>query len=169
MSVVVIRPADPADRADDSRVWRISPRHPNPAWWPIRQLRFSPEDDLSAAPADWTEVRTDASGVVDLGSNTEAETGDVVYATTAIEADAAGEAGLSIGSSSSCVAYLNGEEIAYLPNLKGLQEDECEITVPLHQGANVLTLKLERYWERNWMFYVKVMDSPGGRDSGDDG
>jgi len=162
VSAVVIRPVA-ADLGGEplpsqSREWRISPRYPNPAWWPIRQVRFSPEDDLTAVPADWTAVYSDVAGMVQLGSNTEAETGDVLYATTTYEADEAGEVELSIGSSSSCVAYLNGEEVAYLPNVKGLQKNECQISVPLQRGANVLTLKLERYWERNWMFGVGVME-----------
>ncbi len=158
VSAVVIRAAAAAERGDLRRIWHVSPRYPNEAWWPIRQVRFSPEDAMTAAPETWTQVRSDAAGVVDLGSNVEADTGDVVYATTIIEADAAGEAELSIGSSSSCVAYLNGEEIAYLPNVRGLREDECLVTAPLRAGANVLTLKLERYWERNWMFRARVVD-----------
>ncbi|MGD9496905.1 MAG: hypothetical protein AB7Y46_11435 [Armatimonadota bacterium] len=158
VSAVIIRPAEAVEREDLSRTWRVSPRYPNPAWWPIRQVHFSPEDDLTATRATWTEVRSDPAGVVDLGSNAEADTGDVVYATTTIEADTVGQATLSIGSSSSCVAYLNGEEIAYLPNVRGLQEDECVVTVPVRAGANVLTLKLERYWERRWMFRARVVE-----------
>ncbi len=162
VSAVVIRPVT-ADLGGEplpsqSREWRISPRYANPAWWPIRQVRFSPEDDLTALAADWTAVHSDVAGVVELGSNTEADTGDVVYAATTIEADEAGEAELSIGSSSSCVAYLNGEQIAYLPNVKGLRESECEVTVPLREGRNTLMLKLERHWERHWMFYANVTD-----------
>ncbi|MEA3403046.1 MAG: hypothetical protein U9R79_17525 [Armatimonadota bacterium] len=156
VSAVVIRPADAVERADHSRDWRISPRYPNPEWWPIRQVRFSPEDDLTAVPDGWAEVQSDAAGVVHLGSNAEAETGDVVYAATTIDADEAGEATLSIGSSSACVAYLNGQQIAYLPNVKGLREDECVVRAPLGAGANALMLKLARHWERHWMFYANV-------------
>ncbi|MGC9319685.1 MAG: beta-galactosidase trimerization domain-containing protein [Armatimonadota bacterium] len=158
VSAVVIRPADAPRRADSSRDWRVSPRHPNPEWWPIRQVRFSPEDDLTAVPDGWTEVQSDAAGVVRLGSNAEAETGDVVYAATTIDADEAGEATLSIGASSACVASLNGQQIAYLPNVKGLREGECLVTVPLAEGQNTLMLKLARHWERHWMFYANVME-----------
>lgn len=138
--------------------WLVSPRHPNPAWWPIRQVRFSREDDPTAVPATWTEVPHDTAGVLYLGSNAEADTGDVVYAARAIDSDRAREATLSLGATSAAVAWLNGEEIAYLPNVKGLREAECEVTVSLREGQNTLMLKLERHWERHWMFYAKLTD-----------
>ncbi|HUS80427.1 MAG TPA: hypothetical protein VM283_04105, partial [Armatimonadota bacterium] len=158
-SAVVITNAD-ADPGDALAVaalreWRVSPRYPNPDWWPVRQVRFGPDDDLAAPnAAAWTPVTADGGGVVDLGDNTQAETGDVVYAMATIEADAAGPMWLNLGTSSSAVAYLNGEQVAYLPNVKGLQRDECPVQVQLRAGRNVLVLKLERYWERHWMFYA---------------
>lgn len=135
---------------------RVSPRYPNPDWWPVRQVRFSPEDDLTGRRASWTEVRSDAAGVVDLGSNSQAATGEVVYTSTVIAADTAEQRALSLSSTSSCIAWVNGEEVAYLPNVKGLQAEECRVSVALRAGENVLTLKLERYWERNWMFRATV-------------
>ncbi len=161
VSAVVIRrtgdAAEPATAARESD-WLFGPRYPNPAWWPVRQVRFSPEDKPAEVPAAWQEVRGDLVGVVNLGSNTEAETGDVVYAARIIDADRAREATLSLGSTSSGVAWLNGEEVAYLPNVKGLHANECEVTVPLREGSNTLLLKLERHWERNWMFYANLTD-----------
>jgi len=139
------------------REWRVSPRFANPEWWPIRQVRFSPEDSLASPPADqWTAISADAGGVVHLGSNVEAETGDVVYATAIIDSEAAVQAPLNLSSSSSAIAYLNGEEVAYLPNVRGLQRDECVVDVPLKAGRNVLVLKLQRFWERHWMFYAST-------------
>jgi len=32
------------------------------------------------------------------------------------------------------------------------------VTVPLREGRNTLMLKLERHWERHWMFYANVTD-----------
>ena len=121
----------------------------------IRQVRFSPEDNLAnPRPTGWTTVVADSSGVVRLGSNVAAETGDVVYAVAAINSDTAKETRLSLGSTSAAIAYLNGTEIAYLPNVKGLQRDECVVTAQLRRGCNVLALKLCRFWERHWMFYA---------------
>lgn len=160
VSALVIRPAadDAQAPATDDALWRVSPRYSNPAWWPLHQVRFSPEDDPTASREDWRELRADGSGVVYLGANTEAQVGDVVYAMRTIESDRAREATLTLGTTSAMVAWLNGEEIAYLPNLKGLREAECEVTVPLRAGENVLTVKLARHWERHWMFYATVTD-----------
>jgi hypothetical protein len=159
VSAVVIREieADPGDALGDFalRDWRISPRFANPDWWPIRQVRFSPEDDVAVPKTDgWHEAVADAGGVVQLGDNTQAETGDVVYAMTTLVAEEAGPHWLNVASTSSAEVYVNGERVAYLPNVKGLQRDECTFEVPLRAGANVIVLKLQRYWERHWMFYV---------------
>ena len=59
-----------------------------------------------------------------------------------------------MGASSWAEIYVNGEKMAYLPNVKGLQRDECTFEAPLHAGKNTIVLKLQRYWERHWMFYV---------------
>jgi hypothetical protein len=56
------------------------------------------------------------------------------------------------------VAWLNGEQVAYLPNVKGLREAECEVPVTLREGQNTLMLKLARHWERHWMFYGNLAD-----------
>jgi|LSQX01.2.fsa_nt_gb hypothetical protein len=159
-AVIIRRTGDAGQPAPATREggWLVSPRYPNAAWWPIQQVCFSPEDDPAAIPADWKEVPEDASGVVYLGSNTEAQTGDVVYVARTINSDGAHEALLTLGSTSSAFAWLNGEEVAYLPNVKGLQENECAVTVPLREGRNTLMLKLARYWERNWMFYARLSD-----------
>ncbi len=118
-------------------------------------MRFSPEDDLAAPRTDgWGEVAADAGGVVQLGDNTQAETGDVVYALATIEADEAGTYWLNLASSSSAQVFVNGEKVAYLPNVKGLERDECTFEVPLRAGTNTIVVKLQRYWERHWMFYV---------------
>lgn len=159
VSAVVIRPAEatPQQAAPQSE-WLVSPRYANPAWWPVQQVRFSPEENRAAIPADWQRVPCDRSGVVHLGSNTETETGDVIYAARAIASDRAREATLTLSATSEMVAWLNGEKIAYLPNVKGLQDSECVVTVPLRAGDNTLMLKLARHWERNWMFCGNLTD-----------
>ncbi|NLO06190.1 MAG: hypothetical protein GX131_10230, partial [candidate division WS1 bacterium] len=65
---------------------------------------------------------------------------------------------LTLSATSEMVAWLNGEKIAYLPNVKGLQDSECVVTVPLRAGDNTLMLKLARHWERNWMFCGNLTD-----------
>ena len=161
VSAVVIRrtgdAGQPAPATRDAE-WLVSPRYANEAWWPIRQVRFSPEDDLTGVPASWQDLRDDRAGVVNLGSNTEADTGDVVYAARTIDSDRARQATLTLGSTSAMVAWLNGEEVAYLPNVKGLREAECVAPITLREGQNTLMLKLRRHWERNWMFYANLTD-----------
>ncbi|MBD3293436.1 MAG: hypothetical protein GF393_10965, partial [Armatimonadia bacterium] len=100
VSALVIRRTGDAQEitVDREGGWRVSPRYRNEAWWPVRQVRFSPEDDPTAVPAAWEEVRHDLAGVVHLGSNTEADTGDVVYAARTIDSDRAREATLTLGS-----------------------------------------------------------------------
>lgn len=159
VSAVIVRKieADSGDALGDFAIrdWRISPRFANPDWWPIQQVRFSPEDDLASPDTSaWTAVQADAGGVVQLGDNTQAETGDVVYALATIGADEGGTYWLNVASTSSAEVYVNGEKVAYLPNVKGLQRDECTFEVPLHAGPNTIVVKLQRYWERHWMFYV---------------
>ncbi len=159
VSAVIVRAidADPGDAlaAAALRDWRISPRYPNPEWWPIQQVRFSPDEALASPnAAAWTAVAADTGGVVHLGDNTQAETGDVVYATTTLQADEAGEVWLNVASTSSAEVYVNGDKVAYLPNVKGLQRDECTFQVPVRAGPNTIVVKLQRYWERHWMFYA---------------
>lgn len=156
---VIIREAeaDPGDALADEAVrdWLISPRYPNPQWWPIQQVRFRPDEHLAAPDTTgWTPVSADAGGVVHLGDNTQAETGDVVYAVATLQADEDRPVWLNVGATSSAEVYVNGQRAAYLPNVKGLQRDECTFQVPLRAGPNTIVVKLERYWERQWMFYV---------------
>ena len=61
-----------------------------------------------------------------------------------------------MGASSSAVAYVNGVEVTYLPNVKGVMRDEAVVDVALKAGDNLLVIKLQRFWERRWMFYASV-------------
>jgi len=165
VAAIVVRPAQKptsAPLADGSlREWRVSPRYANPDWHPIRQTRCPPEAKLAApAPDGWTIVKAPPAGIglVDLGSNRDAAIGDIVYAATTIASDRGRTAKLRLGSSSSAVAWLNGQEVAYLPNVKGVQRDEFVGEVSLKAGRNVLVLKLQRFWERRWLFYASLTD-----------
>jgi len=104
------------------RRWHVSPRYPNPDWYPIDQVRFTPEQRLARLPdGGWELLQAPPGGlpVVDLGSNREAEAGDVVYAVTVIDADARREAQLHFGASSQAQLWLNGQPLGCVPNERG--------------------------------------------------
>jgi len=145
------------------RSWRLSRRHANPDWYPIEQVRAAPESDLAEPDTEaWSVVKLEEQGlpVVDLGTSRQADIGDVVYAAAIIEQAEAGSARLSLGASSSALAWLNGERVVYLPNLKGVMRDEATAEVSLRKGRNVLLLKLQRFWERHWLFYAALEEHP---------
>jgi len=146
------------------RQWRVSPRHPNPAWHPITWTSTPIESQLEHPPLDkWTRFSAAESGlpVIDLGSNRDAQIGDVVYATTIITADAAGPRMLRFASSSSAQLWLNGKPLGYVPNEKGVRESEFVASINLKSGENTIVVKLQRFWERKWMFYAEVGVSGG--------
>ena len=139
--------------------WRVSPRHPNPEWYPITWTSTPLESQLANPPADtWTPLIATDSGVavVDLGTNRQAEIGDVVYAAAAVTAAAAGPRTLHFGTSSSAQLWLNGRPLGYVPNEKGVREGEFTVRVDLRAGENTLVVKLQRFWERRWMFYAEL-------------
>ncbi len=143
------------------RTWRVSPRYANPDWYPITQVVAPPEERLADVPgADWQVVNAPATGlpVVDLGTKNDAEVGDAVYAATSINSDAPREAYLHFGASSQAQLWLNGASIGYVPNEKGLRRDEFVAPLRLRAGQNTLVLKLERFWERRWVFYASLTD-----------
>ncbi len=163
VSAVIVRRAEKplADplAAGAIREWKVSPRYPNADWYPIYQTTAPPERNLASPNTQgWQVLRAPETGMglIDLGSNTETNTGDVVYAVATIRSAAAGLATLHLGASSQAMAWLNGRRVAYLPNVKGVQCDEFVGRVQLKPGRNVLLLKLCRFWERRWMFYASV-------------
>lgn len=140
--------------------WQLSPRYPNPEWW--RTVTTPLEGQLGKLPlAGWTKQHVALQPwplgglpVVDLGSNREAETGDVVYAVTTIPGPRTG-ATLSFGATSQATLWLNGKPLGFVPNEKGLRE---ELVAPLSLTGkeNKLVVKLQRFWERRWMFAATV-------------
>ncbi|MFQ6098229.1 MAG: hypothetical protein ACE5O2_10940, partial [Armatimonadota bacterium] len=166
VAAVVITPAAEPERDPQAggglRSWRVSPRYPNPDWYAITQVMAAPEKRLAEPPqADWTRVAAGEDGlpVVDLGTNEEADVGDVVYAATLIESPAARQALLHFGASSQAQLWLNGVPIGYVPNEKGVRRDEYVVVVDLKAGRNVLVVKLQRFWERHWTFYAALTES----------
>ena len=89
---------------------------------------------------------------------TEAEAGDVVYAATVMESPEARTAFLHFGASSQAQIWLNGSDVGYVPNEKGVRRDEFVTPLELREGKNVLVVKLQRFWERHWMFYASLSD-----------
>jgi len=164
LSAIVIRRAAEA-RPDPLatgalRSWLVSPRYANPEWWPIRQVGFSPEDRLAAPEtAGWKPFTAPGAGigVVELATNTTADAGDVVYATAVIDSAVEKTAILHAGFTSSAQVWLNGEQVGYIPNQKGLLRNELRAEVRLRKGANRLHIKLQKFWERRWMFYASLL------------
>ncbi len=149
----------PAGPTQPIRAWRVSARYANPDWYPITQVSAPPERNPGTVATDgWTTVTAADTGepVIDLGTNQEAEVGDVVYAVTYITAGAPGRERLHFGASSQAQIWLNGEPVAYVPNEKGVRRDELVAEVDLRAGRNVLMIKLQRFWERRWQFYATI-------------
>ncbi|MFW6162501.1 MAG: hypothetical protein ACODAJ_07000, partial [Planctomycetota bacterium] len=141
------------------RTWRVSPRYANPDWWPIDQTACPPEERLDKLPeAGWTRVEAPSAGlpVVDLGTNRQANVGDIVYAATIIDSPQARAATLHFAASSAAQLWLNGESLARVPNEKGLRRDELVLPLPLEAGRNTLLVKLQRFWERRWLFAASL-------------
>jgi hypothetical protein len=97
--------------------------------------------------------------VIDLGTNQEAEIGDIVYAVSTIQSPAEKDVSLHFGASSQAQLWLNGKPVGYLPNEKGLRRDEWVVPLRLQRGENRLVVKLQRFWERRWMFYASLIKS----------
>ena len=133
------------------RRWRVSERHPNPDWAPLRDL-------VVPAAQSSQEVAAPEQGIplVDLGTLAQAEIGDVVTASAEIERASAGPAELSVGASSAARVYLNGKLVLDLVNVRGVERDEGTARIALAAGTNRLEIVLERFWERRWLFYASV-------------
>ena len=134
------------------RAWRVSERHPNSDWAPLRDLRVASSDSA-------VEVRAAESGIplVDLGTSAQSAIGDVVVARAEVQREAAGSAELRVGASSAARVYLNGALVLDLANVPGVERDEGVARVSLRAGANQLEVVLERFWERRWLFFASIL------------
>ena len=165
VAAIVVKPGgkaapDPLE-AGGLRAWRVSPRYPNPDWWPIAQTVCSPEQRLGKLPdPDWTEVKASPAGlpVVDLGSNRQADVGDIVYATATVDSPAARATTLRFAATSAAQVWLNGRPLGRVPNEKGLRRDELVVPLKLRKGPNTLLVKLQRFWERRWLFAASLTE-----------
>jgi len=166
IAALVIKPVAAEVKREQVRdilTWRVSPRYANPDWFPIAQVVCPPEKRIADPPDEgWTEMRASRGGfpVVDLGSNRDADVGDIVYAVARINSPSAEKMNLHFGCSSQAQLWLNGKFLAYVPNEKGVRRDELVVPVNLKAGENVLVVKMERFWERRWMFYARLTNSP---------
>jgi len=133
------------------RAWRVSERHPNPDWAPLR-------DVVVPSARSETEIRAAEAGIplVDLGTLAHAGIGDVVVARADLERAAPATAELRVGASSAARVYLNGALVLELANVKGVERDEGRAKVELREGTNRLEIVLERFWERRWLFFASV-------------
>lgn len=153
---IVATPIRPLPAGTPLRDWQVSPRYPNPEWW--RTVTTPLESRLDQLPLPgWTKLQAPGEGlpVIDLGSNREAEIGDVVYAVSTFSAGAVRNPKLGFGSTSQATLWLNGKYLGFVPNEKGLRY-EAEFPVELKAGPNKLVVKLQRFWERHWMFMARV-------------
>jgi hypothetical protein len=151
-------PDDPRE-THGLRAWRVSPRYANPDWYPITQVSAAPERRLTRPPdPGWTQVAAPPAGlpVIDLGSNREAEVGDLVYAAATVRLAAPRTLRLHFAASSQAQLWLNGTPLGYVPNEKGLRDHEFALPVRLRAGENTLVVKLQRFWERRWQFCASL-------------
>lgn len=162
---------EPAPRSDASaapaglplREWLVSPRYPNPEWW--RDVSTSVEKQLNRLPlSGWTRLQANCAPqlilgaglpVIDLGSNRQANIGDVVYAVTTIRGPLRPGARLHFGATSQATLWLNGRRLGFVPNEKGLRE-EFVAPLSLPAGEHKLVVKLQRFWERHWLFMAML-------------
>lgn len=91
-----------------------------------------------------------------MGTNRQADVGDVVYAATTIHSPSSQTSLLHFGASSQAQLWLNGKPLGYVPNEKGLRRDEFVVPLDLKPGKNILVVKIERFWERRWVFYSSL-------------
>lgn len=161
VAAVTVRPfvrEEPGEKPMALREWLVSPRYSNPDWW--RNVLTPLDGRLAALPTgQWTRVQAPAQGLplIDLGSNRQAETGDVAYAVATFNSDKTGtHSKLHFGASSQAELWLNGKPLGIVPNEKGVREDEFRAYVNLIKGQNTLVVKLQRFWERHWMFYAQL-------------
>ncbi len=75
----------------------------------------------------------------------------MVYAVATFDDPAWPRPKLCFGSTSQATLWLNGRHLGFVPNEKGLRE-EIVVPVELRPGANKLVAKLQRFWERRWLF-----------------
>ena len=131
----------------------------------IRQVSTEIEETLvtkqSVDDTNWAPISASPNGLplVDLGSAGDADIGDVVYMAATIHRDTAVSNILSLGASSTADVWVNGEKVAYAPNLLGLSRDEVTAPITLRAGKNQIIIKLQRYWERRWLFYTSLLDN----------
>jgi hypothetical protein len=166
--VFTLAPNAPTDTVSERygvRSWQVSPRYENEQWYPVDEARTEVDAVLGADPAPgWTTLRATPGGipVISLGtldSGYEA-VGQVVYAATTVSAGSSDAIALHVGATSAVEVYVDGNKIDYLPNQKGIVENEAVITLPLDAGENHIVLKLERFWEREWLFYAALAPLP---------
>jgi hypothetical protein len=167
VAAVIVKPrsAQPAPHVQwqPLRDWQVSPRHTNPEWW--RTVTTPLDGRLNDLPlAGWTRLHAACDDrpspwaglpVIDLGSNRGAETGDMVYAVATFDAPGWPRPKLCFGSTSQATLWLNGRYLGVVPNEKGLRE-EFVVPVELQPGANKLVVKLQRFWERRWLFATRL-------------
>jgi hypothetical protein len=99
------------------RSWRVSERHPNPDWAPLRDL-------VVPAAQSSQEIAAPEQGIplVDLGTLAHAEIGDVVTASAEIERASAGPPSSRRGSSAA--RPFRNKARARSVNLRGVERDE---------------------------------------------
>ena len=63
---------------------------------------------------------------------------------------------LHFGASCQAQLWFDGKPLGYVPNEKGLRRDEFVVPLDLKPGENILVVKLQRFWERRWLFYSSL-------------
>ena len=162
-------PLTPPDATDTYgiRDWWVSPRRQNAEWSPLPDMNQGLGTSCSDDAYDMNDpnhqgwVRPNVTTapnlpLVDLGPMHAAQIGDVAYAASDVWRATPSVEWLSVGASSAAAVCLNGSLVALVPNTPGVGRDEARVQVNLLAGRNRLVVKLERFWERRWMFYAAL-------------
>jgi hypothetical protein len=149
--------------------WHMIGPFPNPRDAHLNRLGldqvYPPEQEFDTTksyagvdnkPVRWILKKTPAKGRMDLYDYDPYEL-VVVYAHTFVYSPKAQEAVLLFGSDDGGKVFLNGKEVHRILEVRVIEPDRDRVVLPLKQGWNELTLKIENNFG-GYNFYARILD-----------